>query len=156
MRDDLGGVETAVFMVGIFYQEAELYAVQDDDDGADYRFLRALQLQLALLNTYPDIPLPSVVATVPALHGRLAENEVILPAATHHALMIYYETTGAFSMAEDVLYDWIDAEPGSSDPLEAGIALYQQLLLKPNEELTAGGLPRDEVEEGLEDLLQEM
>lgn len=156
MRDDLGGVETAVFMVGIFYQEGELYAAQDDDDRADYRFLRALQLQLALLNTYPDIPLPSVVATVPALNGRLAENEVILPAETNHALMLYYEATGAFSAAEDALYDWIDAEPGSSEALEAGIALYQQLLLKPDEELEAGGLPRDEVAEGLEDLLQEI
>ncbi|MBE2219950.1 MAG: hypothetical protein IAF02_00330, partial [Anaerolineae bacterium] len=156
MREDLGGVETAVFMAGIFYQEGELHALQDDDDSADFRFLKAMQLQLAILNTHPDMPMPEVVPSVPVMQARLAENDVLLPEETNQALIIYYETTGAFSAAEDVLYEWIDSEPGSSEALEAGIAFYQALLLKSDDELEAGGLPRDEVDEGLADLLQEL
>ena len=155
MQEDLGGMETAVFMAGIFYQEGEMKALQEDEDGADFRFLKALQLQLAILNTHPDMPMPAVIATVPILQARLAENEVLLPAQTSHALIAYYENSGNYEAAEDVVYDWIDSEPGSSEPIEAGIALYQQLLFKSYEELEAGGLSREEVEDGLEELLQE-
>lgn len=155
MQKDLGGVETAVFMIGIFYQDGEIQALQEDDNGADFRFLRALQLQLAVLNTHPDMPMPAVVPTIPILQARLAENEVMLPAQTQQALMVYYETIGEYGAAEDVLYEWLDSDPGSSEPVEAGIALYEQLLLKSDEELAAGDLPRDEVEAGLEELLHE-
>ncbi len=155
MRDDLGGTETAVFMVGIFYQEGEIRALQEDEDGADYRFLKALQLQLAILNTHPDMPMPDVVPSVSAMQARLAENDVMLPSDTNRALLTYYETIGDFSDAEDVLYEWLDAEPGSSEVVEAGIAFYESLMLRPDEDLIEGGLPRDEVETGLEDLFQE-
>lgn len=155
MREDLGGAETAVFMIGIFYQDGEIRAAQGDDDNADFRFLRALQLQLAILNTHPDIPMPEVVPDIPVLQARLAENKVVLPAQTNQALMLYYETTGEYEAAEDVLYEWLESEPGSSDPVETGIAFYEQLLLKSDEALEAGDLPRDEVETGLEDLLHE-
>lgn len=155
MRDDIGGTETAVFMVGIFYQEGEIRALQGDEDGADFRFLKALQLQLAILNTHPDMPVPEIVPSVPAMQARLAENDVLLPAETNHALLMFYETIGEYGAAEDVLYEWLDAEPGSPDAIEVGIAFYEQLLLKDNEELEAGDLPREEVEDGLEDLLQE-
>ena len=155
MRDDLGGVETAVFMVGIFYQEGEIRALQDDEDGADFRFLKALQLQLAILNNHPDMPMPEVVPSVPAMQARLAENDVLLPAETNRALLTYYEIMGDYSAAEDVLYEWLEAEPGSSEVIEAGATFYANLLLKSDEELEAGNLPRDEVEIGLADLLQE-
>ncbi len=155
MQEDLGGMETAVFMAAIFYQEGEMKALQEDEDGADFRFLKALQLQLAILNTHPDMPMPPVMATVPTLQTRLAENEVLLPAQTSLALIAYYENGGNYEAAEDVVYDWIDSEPGSSEPIEAGIAFYQQLCFKSDEELEAGGLSRDEVEDGLEELLEE-
>lgn len=155
MQEDLGGMETAVFMAAIFYQEGEMKALQADEDGADFRFLKALQLQLAILNTHPDMPMPEVMATVPTLQARLVEDEVLLPAQTSQALIAYYENSGNYEAAEDVVYDWIDSEPGSSEPIEAGIALYQQLLFKSDEALEAGGLSRGEVEDGLEELLQE-
>lgn len=155
MRDDLGGTETAVFMVGIFYQEGEIRALQDDEDGADFRFLKALQLQLAILNTHPDMPMPDVVPSVSIMQARLAENEVLLTAETYHKLLTYYEIMGDYSAAEDVLYEWLDAEPGSSEVVEAGVSFYENLLLQPDETLAAGGLPRDEVEAGLTELLQE-
>jgi hypothetical protein len=155
MREDLGGVETAVFMIGIFYQDGEIRAAQDDDDGADYRFLHALQLQLAILNSHPDIPMPEVVPAIPVLQAHLAENQVVLPAHTNQALMVYYELIGEYGAAEDVLYEWLDSEPGNSDPIEAGISFYEQLLRKSNEDLESGDLPRDEVEAGLEELLHE-
>lgn len=155
MRDDLGGVETAVFMIGIFHQEGKIRDLQGDGDGADFRYLKALLLQLALLNNYPAIPMPEMVPTVSVLRAYLTQSEVVLPPEANRALLTYYEKSSDYWAAEDVLYEWLDSEPGSSEPLEAGTAFYEKLLLKSDEELEAGGLPREEVEEGLEDLLNE-
>ncbi|MBU2604039.1 MAG: hypothetical protein KKA32_18055 [Actinobacteria bacterium] len=72
------------------------------------------------------------------------------------SLLRYFETTGEYARAEDVLFRRIgDGDPDlveHADLVERGIGFYLRLLLKPDQELVEGGLPRDEVEEGLETL----
>ena len=154
MRDDLGGEETAVFMAGIFYQEGEIRALQGDEDGADFRILKALQLQLAILNTHPDMPMPDVVPSVSDMWARLEAADVVLPAETTQALLDYYELTKLYDTAEELLFEWVESEPGNSDAVEAGIIFFERLSLLSDEQLEEGGLPREEVEAGLEELLQ--
>jgi len=154
MRDDLGGEETAVFMAGIFYQEGEIRALQGDEDGADFRILKALQLQLAILNTHPDMPMPDVVPSVPDMWARLEAADVVLPSETIQALIDYYEQSKLYDTAEELIFEWVESEPGNSDAVEAGISFYERLSLLSDEELEEGGLPREEVEAGLEELLQ--
>lgn len=155
MRDDLGGVETAVFMAGVFYQQGEIKAWQGQADAADYCLLKALDLQLALINTHPDIPMPDVLPAVTELQERLADAEVLLPSETSLALMTYYENVGEFAEAEDALFEWLDADSDNSQAMETGITFYSRLLQKTDEELHTGGLSRAEVEDGLEELLPE-
>src|SRR5207245_11050876 len=58
----------------------------------------------------------------------------------------YYETRGMLDKAEDALFDWLD----TSDPEapNSGLAFYERLSAKNDQDLERGGLPRDEVEEG--------
>lgn len=154
MRDELDGTETAVFMAGIFYQEGQLLALQGDEDGADFRILKALQLQLAILNTHPDMPMPQIIPTVTDMWARLEAADVALPSETQQALLDYYELSGLYDTAEELLFEWVESEPGNSEAIEAGISFFERLSLKSDEELEEGGLPRDEVESGLEELLQ--
>lgn len=154
MRDDLGGMETAVFMVGMFYEEGKIQALQGYADAADYHVLKALQLHLAILNTQPNIFMPDMIPSVPELEVRLQNANVVVPSETSQALMTYYEFIEKYDTVEDVLFMWVESEPGNSEAVEAGITFYERLLLKSNEELEEGGLPRDEVEAGLEELLQ--
>lgn len=154
MRDELDGTETAVFMAGIFFQEGQIRALQGDEDGADFRILKALQLQLAVLNTHPNMPMPDIIPTVSDMWARLEAADVALPSQTQQALLDYYEQVGAYDTAEEILFEWVESEPGNSEVIEAGIAFYERISLKSNEELEEGGLPRDEVESGLEELLQ--
>lgn len=154
MRDELDGVETAVFMAGIFYQEGQIRALQGDEDGADFRILKALQLQLAILNTHPDMPMPEIIPTIADMWARLEAADVALPSETQQALLDYYELSETYDTAEELLFEWVESDPGNSEAIEAGISFYQRLMLKSDEELEEGGLPRDEVESGLEELLQ--
>ncbi|MCP4362059.1 MAG: hypothetical protein GY796_28955, partial [Chloroflexi bacterium] len=65
-----------------------------------------------------------------------------------------------FAAAEDILFDWLEAEPeiaqsGDPNPVEVGLAFYGRLQQKPDEELAAGNLIREEIEESLNELLTE-
>jgi len=51
-----------------------------------------------------------------------------------------------YGTAEDALYEWLDR--GDADAATEGLAFYDRLLKKPDEELVRGNLPRSEVQEG--------
>jgi len=48
-----------------------------------------------------------------------------------------------YATAEDALYEWLDR--GDADAVTEGLAFYDRLLKKPDEELLRGNLPRSEV-----------
>ena len=58
-----------------------------------------------------------------------------------------HEALGDFGHAEDALIAL--RETGDSDAADAARAFYERLLTLPDAELVRGGLPRDEVQEGL-------
>jgi len=72
-----------------------------------------------------------------------------LPADLGLELMRYYEATGAFGKAEDILHVIRDTHPALEFVNDLGIEFYLRLLGKPDSQLVEGNLPRDEVESGL-------
>jgi hypothetical protein len=68
------------------------------------------------------------------------------------ALIRHHESQGNFADAEDLLFDVLDARPADVDLIPVGVEMYERLLERSDEELAAGKLPRDEVEEGLSQL----
>ena len=59
---------------------------------------------------------------------------------------------GRYAQAEDLLYELLEAAPGSKQMVVQGVSFYQRLLQKSNQELITGNLPRAEIEEGLAEL----
>ncbi len=77
-------------------------------------------------------------------------NNYELPEDIKGKLFYYYEYTGKFDKAEDVLFSLVDED---NSYLNKGIDFYERLLKKNDTELEKGNLPRIEVEESLKDLL---
>lgn len=75
----------------------------------------------------------------------------LLPAQVQRLLMAYYEQRGQFAKAEDVLFELLDRK---EDVAEAGLSFYERLLSLGDGELERGGLPRGEVEMGLDQFRQ--
>ncbi len=67
--------------------------------------------------------------------------------SVQHDLWLACEALGLFARAEDKLYALDDSEPRLH--AREGEAFYRRLLAREDDELDAGGLPRDEVEDGL-------
>ncbi len=69
-----------------------------------------------------------------------------LPLPVQQKRFRYYEAVGEFAKAEDAVFDLIEKDPSI---VQQGIAFYERLLKKSDGELVRGGLPRNEVVEGL-------
>lgn len=65
------------------------------------------------------------------------------------ALWRFELAAGRFGRAEDALFTVLDERPGDPAVIDEGLAAYDALLDRDDEELEAGGLPRDEVLDGL-------
>jgi tetratricopeptide (TPR) repeat protein len=111
------------------------------------QYLKALHLLLDAPDENESRELPEFVPKVDQLVAAL--DGVALPLGTHALLMRHYEATGQFAKAEDALGRMLDAEPGNVRLIEFGNAFYRRLLAQSDAALTAGNLPRGEVEEGM-------
>lgn len=138
--------ERGAYVAALLNAEADICSRREQYDLADERRLTALQLLLEVrLGTDPDT-LPAYTPQVADLAASL--RDVHLPAATLAALLHYYEATGAFAAAEDALFELLASEPANRDLRDVGLAFYERLRQRDDADLTAGNLPRAEVEAG--------
>lgn len=79
-----------------------------------------------------------------------------LPMPTTLLLFSYYERYGQYGKAEDTLFHVMDDNPAESEIAELGLGFYDRLESMADDRLERGGLPRDEVREGLEQLKDRM
>ena len=123
-------------------EEADLRALMNEDVDA----LRAKALEL-LLDAWLDEEKPLGQDHVSRTDGLLAGLAgCSLPVGLLKKVMAFQEGNGRYDRAENVLYDILASTPEfAPDALQ----FYRRLLLKPDAELIAGNLPREEVLEGM-------
>lgn len=138
--------EKLKMLAGLLKEEGEVFDSMEQPEEGYRRYLKALQLCLAVYETEPT-RLPADL--------RLQMDEVLvsikgfyLPAPVKKRLVPYFEASGRFASAEDMLYDLL--EEGQSVTAE-GKSFYERLLAKTDSELAAGNLPREEVVDGMEE-----
>ncbi|AZN40028.1 DUF6483 family protein [Paenibacillus albus] len=102
-----------------------------------------LFMRLALLDA------PALLRTPSEEAAEMAEklDAYELPEATKLLMYEWHEGDGRYDKAENVMYELL--EDGFFIQEDA-VNFYRRLLLLPDESLMAGGLPREEVIEGLE------
>jgi hypothetical protein len=121
------------------------------EDGRQY-CLKGLNL---LLDTFGRSEVTERPDFVPAIEAFLTGlRDAPLPAKTSAMLMRHYEQTDEFARAEDTLFGILDAGPDQVEFLDFGRSFYRRLLELSDDSLTAGNLPRVEVEAGLAELDQ--
>lgn len=83
------------------------------------------------------------------------EKEASLPffVQTQLFLILFHEKKGNFDAAEDALFNAIDVLGNHPQVLDRGRIFYQQCAKYTDKLLIAGGLPREEVEDGLKEIM---
>ncbi len=146
-------VDKCLWVISLVKTEGDIYSEQGKAKESYYCSLKALNLLLMLQiqeRTSSQADLPN---TVEELLPLLAEYE--LPVATTSKLFAYYELTGQYAKAEDVLFERLESVPHDATLRTEGQAFYQRLLAKSDGDLQGGNLCREEVWEGLTQLRQE-
>ncbi|MCJ8014489.1 DUF6483 family protein [Paenibacillus sp. KQZ6P-2] len=144
-----GGIEADKLqtIAKLLQEEGGVYLDMDQKDEGLNRLMKSLHLYL-----YADLhgaehsmlKLPEQVAE---LKDQIKGYR--LPAKTDKLLLSYEEEQGRYDEAENALYRLLSQHEITE---EEGLAFYQRLLMRSDEELEAGGLPRAEIQEGVEDL----
>lgn len=131
----------------LFKEEAEVRALMGEEDEPARLYLRSLML---LLDVYEWAKEPIEHDHPQAIEDVLEKLQgFILPTELLEKLFRYRERIGQFDKAENVLYDILDVKPEFK---AEGVLFYKRLLEKKDDELSKGGLPREEVTEGMEQL----
>ena len=128
--------------------EADLYAGAGQAGEAAVRYRRAVALA-GTLAARSERLLDRELAT--DLLKRAGDLELSVPQRLAAARVL--EALGRYADAEDALFELIDDRPDDPGPVDEAIAFCQRLRPLEPEELVAGGLTRQEVDDTLAELL---
>lgn len=154
------GSDKAIILAVIMKEEADLYHAQGQYTESYARYVRSFDIFLRVQESGEKVQLREYFANVDEILDKLGEFN--LPEEMQHRIFRYYELNGNYAKCEDTLYDLLeslsaeDVQNNGSEAkgevkelIEKGIAFYQRLLQKSDEDLEKGNLPRSEVEETL-------
>jgi tetratricopeptide (TPR) repeat protein len=129
--------------------EADLYAGTGQAGEAAVRYRRAVALAGCLAARSERLLDRELAASLLERAGELE-----LSAAQRLAVARVLEALGRYADAEDTLFELIDEAPGDPGPVEEAIAFCQRRRPLEPEQLAAGGLPIEEVNATLAELLR--
>jgi hypothetical protein len=136
---------------------AEMLGLEADICDARGDTLAATEWRVRALTLYLESHAALSRDSFDLARGRLkvllvALRDTELPEITRVGLFRYLISIGALDRAEDVLFQLLDDKAGGPGLLDEGISVYRSLLDRTDAALVAGGLPRDEVVQGLAEL----
>ena len=130
--------------------EGDIYQDQENSNESYYSYLKSLDLVLEVLLLDTTISSTDFVPELEGLLYKLSEYE--LPKRTRLKLFQFFDQTGKYSRAEDVLFEMLETGDPDEDVFAKGIAFYHRLSTKSDAALSAGNFSREEVEVGLAQL----
>jgi hypothetical protein len=153
LRDKHGSTaRSAELLAEILLHDAELRR----DSGDAGRAAAALQRGAALVLSAADRPdvTPDEIRQASQLAGQLRRaGAASLGAEDVRRMAELHERALDYGAAEDALFLLRTRREAEPDATTRSRAFYERLLARTDEELERGGLPRDEVREGLESLV---
>jgi hypothetical protein len=148
-----GGVDPdrAWALAELMREEAIAYDELGNEAEGTPRFLKSLRLYLEVLDVIEELPGLLNVNGLEEVAERVADFD--LTPTTRLKLIEYYTATARFDRAENYVLWWVESSGESSEAVEDAVTFYDELRGKPDGELEQGGLPREEVDQGLARML---
>src|SRR5829696_5501408 len=148
-----GGInpDRAWAMAELMREEALTYDELGNEAEATPRFLKSLRLYLEVLDVIEEMPGVLNVDGLEEVAERVSDLE--LTASTRSRLIKYYVDTRRFDRAENIVLWNLESAGESAKAINEGVAFYDELQGLADRDLEEGGLSRDEVDQGLERLL---
>jgi hypothetical protein len=143
--------EKALMLATLLKEAGDIASGEGRAEESRSSYLKGLHLLLGILAREEVFECPAFVPRVEAFLAGLGDSA--LPLTTQAMLMQHYERLAEFAKAEDALFAMIQEQPGNLELLNFGIGFYQRLERQSDDALTAGNLPRSEIQAGLAQLV---
>jgi tetratricopeptide (TPR) repeat protein len=148
----VGEVDKLVALSDLLEMEGQLCERLGDYETSSQCNLKALNILAESILRQNQGTSNQLLSRVEMFVEKLEDDE--LPLETHDRLFRLYEQTGKFAAAEDRLFQLIEATSEDERVVAQGMTFYQRLLARDDHELKSGGLPREEVAQGLAELMR--
>lgn len=145
-------VEACLWIATMLKAEGQIYEDQGNTNESYYRYLKSLHLFLTALQYEPIEDHAQFSTEIRELLAKLEDYE--LSDNLKQQLFRYYEYSGQYAKAEDILFELLEIHPANQQIRAQGIAFYERLLAKSDADLLAGQFSRSEVHEGIAQLSQ--
>ncbi len=148
-------VEKCWLVAMLLKAEGDLFVDEQDESNSYHSYLKACNLFLEVLHTKSHNKELEKISEVEELLDKLEDYET--PLRTRQLLFWYFDYTGQYGKAEDILFDMLEGEVNDAlenveetpSLQEQGEAFYARLLGKSDETLEAGNFAHAEISEGL-------
>ncbi|SRR6266480_5222371 len=145
-------VEVCLWIATMLKAEGQIYEDQGNTNESYYRYLKSLYLFLTALQYQPIEDHTQFSTEIKELLAKLEDYE--LPDNLKQQLFRYYEYSGQYAKAEDILFELLETHAADQEIRVQGIAFYERLFVKSDADLLAGQFSRPEVHEGSAQLRQ--
>ncbi|MDQ3855004.1 MAG: DUF6483 family protein [Chloroflexota bacterium] len=140
-------LDKCILLAELLSEQGDVYEAQGRTGASYDSHVKALDVWVYAYLSYDHPYLEERRPAIEALLERLEPQG--LPADTELNLADYFERTGRYAKAEDLLFHLMEDDPDDEELHQEGFAFYARLLARSDSDLEVGNLPRDEVEEGL-------
>jgi len=144
-------LHSKLYVAGSLLKEkGEILEFQEIEDEGMSLYMKSLSLFMQGMPANEDLEEKGIRA-VDFVLDKLKFYE--LPVELKKQLVVFFESIKRFDKSEDVIFEIVEDDAGF---VQYGISFYERLLLKSDDELEKGCLPRNEVEDGLADLQKKL
>lgn len=150
IRKAVRAPEAALVAGRILEEMSHIYEETGDHARATGTAVKTLDLYTGMMLVAPNAVDGDYRARMSGLADVIAERELTYD--DRRTLMRCYGLLGRFADAEDVLFGLLDDGDDRERTVEEGKAFYRRLSEMTDDELRAGGLPRDELDDGMKAL----
>ena len=151
----VGDVDKSLVLADLLSMDGDWHALAGDDDTAATCYAKAMNVLSESVLRQPFGVAKEHVERVAELEVKIDQYDP--PFETRDRMFRLHERIGQFAAAEDDLYHLLSMSEGDDELneliIDRGVNFYQRLLQLKDHELMLGGLPRSEVQEGLENLM---
>ena len=137
-----------IVLAGLLYEEGDINLILEKNNESFRCYLKSLVLYCEAIKFKEILNQQDYFDKIETIVQKLSGYDLTWNAKS--SLIIYYEATGKYSGAEDLIFEL--AEAGDEQILSSGISFYQRLLLKTDEEIEKGNLTREEIENAILEL----
>lgn len=141
-------LRSRMYTAGVLLKEkAEILDLMDNESETAALYVKSLRLMLEEIEGIEELDGGKGIANVDAVIEKLKEYD--LPDDLKRQLISYFGHTGRYDRSEDLIFEMVESDP---EFVPEGISFYEKLLAKSDSELENGRLPRNEVQDALEEL----